>query len=617
MFALRRPINSDSPSALRPDPPTPDPRVTFPTQFKNVRPGVKYLGDTSCAGCHSTISGTYHAHPMGRSAEWVSHKGANDILLAGANNPFTVAGYTLQVEKEGDRIVHRMSAIAPDESKLPAYAMPIDLVIGSGTHGRSYLSVDQGSVWQSPISWYHEGQRWDVSPGIDLGTNSRRPITADCFHCHVNRIEAIPNALNRYSESLLTHQANIGCERCHGPGELHVAERSGSSTYPNPDYSIVNPKHLPSDLKSDICRQCHLQGQAQIPRRGRVLSEYRPGLPWDQFATTAIPNPELADYRKAVGQFEQMERSKCITANGESLSCTNCHDPHFKPPSGGREAYFRARCVSCHDTRRCTLPLPERQAKNDSCIVCHMPQKDSSNIVHTAITDHRIMKRPDDGRPRSQILLSGQFPIVLYRAGPHAPPPEERERDWAIALGFEIGRGSPGGSSERWSLTKAKFDSALERWPGDAPVWGALAEAYRGRSETTRALEAAKNAAGLCPDGETYLMGLAVVAQTAGEHELSIATANKLIDMNPLNPDHLLLRGTANASLKQWRAVEADARAALAIHPLEPRAHLLLGLALNGSGNQAKGQDELEVALKLAPSSQTRSSLLKYWQQAR
>jgi tetratricopeptide (TPR) repeat protein len=246
-----------------------------------------------------------------------------------------------------------------------------------------------------------------------------------------------------------------------------------------------------------------------------------------------------------------------------------------------------------------------------------MPQKDSSNIVHTAITDHRIMKRPDDGRPRSQILLSGQFPIVLYRAGPHAPPPEERERDWAIALGFEIGRGSPGGSSERWSLTKAKFDSALERWPGDAPVWGALAEAYRGRSETTRALEAAKNAAGLCPDGETYLMGLAVVAQTAGEHELSIATANKLIDMNPLNPDHLLLRGTANASLKQWRAVEADARAALAIHPLEPRAHLLLGLALNGSGNQAKGQDELEVALKLAPSSQTRSSLLKYWQQAR
>lgn len=616
LFVYRSPLISNTSVALQPDPPPPDPRVTFASPFKNVRPGVKYLGDVACVGCHSTISESYHKHPMGRSAEWVNHKGTSDILLAGANNPFDSAGYTLHVEKEGDHVIHSMTA-TPEGEKLPAYTVPIDLVIGSGTHGRTFLSVDRGSVWQSPISWYNEGHRWDVSPGVDLGANSRRPIITECFHCHVNRIEEVPHSLNRYSESFLTVQANIGCERCHGPGELHVAERTSTTLNPSPDFSIVNPRHLPSDLKADICRQCHLQGQARILRRGRELSEYRPGLPWDQFATTVVKNPELTDYRRAVGQFEQIERSKCVTEKGEKLSCTSCHDPHFKPPIGDRDVYFRSRCVSCHETRQCSLPLPERQAKKDNCIVCHMPQIESSNIVHTAITDHRIMKRPDDGRPRSQALVSSQFPVVLYPAGPNSPPQEERERDWAIALGFEIGRGIQGGPSVLWSQTKAKFDSSLERWPGDSAAWASLAEAHRGRGEAAAALEAAKNAASLCPDGETYLMGLSLIAETAGDHELAVSTAGRLIEMNPANSDHWLLRGSANVSLKRWKEVESDARSALAIQPLEPRAHLLLGVALHATGSQSKGRSELDIALKLTPSPQTRSSILNYWKQAR
>src|SRR5581483_4419862 len=51
-----------------PDPPPPDPRLTFPTPFRNVRPDVPYVGDAACAPCHQDIDRSYHADPMGRSA---------------------------------------------------------------------------------------------------------------------------------------------------------------------------------------------------------------------------------------------------------------------------------------------------------------------------------------------------------------------------------------------------------------------------------------------------------------------------------------------------------------------------------------------------------------------
>src|SRR5687768_7805822 len=35
--------------------------------YKNVHPGVKYVGDTACARCHADIAESFRRHPMGRS----------------------------------------------------------------------------------------------------------------------------------------------------------------------------------------------------------------------------------------------------------------------------------------------------------------------------------------------------------------------------------------------------------------------------------------------------------------------------------------------------------------------------------------------------------------------
>src|SRR6516165_10836795 len=49
------------------EPPPDDPRLTYAGPFRNVRPGIKYVGDAHCAGCHDTKIQSYREHPMGRS----------------------------------------------------------------------------------------------------------------------------------------------------------------------------------------------------------------------------------------------------------------------------------------------------------------------------------------------------------------------------------------------------------------------------------------------------------------------------------------------------------------------------------------------------------------------
>src|SRR5262245_10484656 len=49
---------------VRPDD---DPRISFPTPLRNVRPEVQYVGDAVCARCHGDVAAAYARHPMSRS----------------------------------------------------------------------------------------------------------------------------------------------------------------------------------------------------------------------------------------------------------------------------------------------------------------------------------------------------------------------------------------------------------------------------------------------------------------------------------------------------------------------------------------------------------------------
>ncbi len=83
-----------------------------------------------------------------------------------------------------------------------------------------------GFLFQSPITWYVRQRKWDLSPGYEKANlHFDRSVENNCLFCHANRVEPVAGPADRYRPPIFRGHA-IGCERCHGPGELHVKRPS-------------------------------------------------------------------------------------------------------------------------------------------------------------------------------------------------------------------------------------------------------------------------------------------------------------------------------------------------------------------------------------------------------
>jgi hypothetical protein len=253
-----------------------------------------------------------------------------------------------------------------------------------------------------------------MSPGFDDPGQPgfARIAESGCLYCHAG--DASP--MDGSSNQLTIHEAAIGCERCHGPGKLHVEQRIAQaetlaaldSDRPTPevDTSIVNPRHLDRELSDSICGQCHLRSAATALVPGARLDDYRPGLNLADFRTDygldrssapatsralgpAAATPPEDDSMTVVGHIEQLQKSRCY--QNSELSCVTCHDPHQRISPEKRAEHYRSVCWQCHEKQDChvsTVRLQELSPDND-CTVCHMPRS-GTDIPHLTFTHHRI-----------------------------------------------------------------------------------------------------------------------------------------------------------------------------------------------------------------------------------
>ena len=366
--------------------------------FLNTRKGVAYAGSKACAGCHPAIAANYQKTAMGRSMAPAS----SSAEFANLRVPITIRNENLNryfsIYRDGDAIVQSEYETNLLGGEVFRATEKLEYSIGSGANGTTYLVRRGDSLVEAPLSYYSRVGSWDLSPGYEKDdAGFSRPIPAGCLSCHSGRAQPVPNRPGEYRNPPFQELA-IGCENCHGPGQIHVRERSRKLAPSGiADHSIVNPAKLSLWLADNICMNCHQGTATRVLQPGKSYADFRPGMPLDE--TVAIFEPPMrpgATVSPLLEHYSMMTLSKCYRASNEGMSCLTCHDPHAQP-GAERAIYFRGKCLRCHTEASCKLPAG---AKRDDCAGCHMPKQDVTQIAHSVLTNHRIVSRIDQELPK-------------------------------------------------------------------------------------------------------------------------------------------------------------------------------------------------------------------------
>jgi hypothetical protein len=588
-----------------------DPRLTFSTPYRNVRPDVQYVGDQLCATCHPDESASFAKSPMGRSFVTISTIASQERYDAKTNNPFEKLGFIFQAEQREGKVYHRQVRKDTQGHILTQHEEEIQFVLGSGNHGRSYLFNREGHLYLSAISWFSEKQIWDLSPGFADLTLSGRPIRVDCLVCHCNQAHAVKDTENQFQTPIFEGYS-IGCERCHGPGELHVKRHQNQETFEDPDDTIVNPSRLSGSLREAVCEQCHLLGKYRVQRRGRETFDFRPGMPLHLFRSIFVAAPGSDDTEEDVGQVDQMYMSRCFQASQGKLGCISCHNPHDRPSPEQKETYYRNQCLQCHKESDCGLPRPARlrKSKDDSCISCHMPRAPLAEIAHTANTDHRILKNPQTLSPKAPLLpdlrnaLLVNFHQSLLDAGDL-----DAERDLGIALSKYPGKTREIAQlAARQSLTH--LESAVQRHSDDVLAQEARAWALWLLDRPYEALATMEAGLKTAPHRESTLQYAATFAEGLKSRQAAIEYWRQLVDINPGWPSYRSHLANLLAEQEDWLAAAKECQALLRIEPANVDIRFLLVQAYLQTGKPTQARAELETILKLRPD---KAETLRRW----
>jgi predicted CXXCH cytochrome family protein len=554
--------------------------------FENTRADVRYVGIRTCVECHPEQHATYQATAHSRSMSAVDPaREPADAVFDHASS-----GRRYRVYRQDGKLRHRESLIlsAGDELQLCDY--PLSHLVGSGRFTRSYLVSDAEFLVESPITWYAALGKWAMSPGFDRPEHRsfHRPIEQDCLYCHTGSITPIGNSTQRFR----IDEMEIGCERCHGPGSLHVARWTGSSDKlgVDADFTIVNPKRLSRELVEAICHQCHLTGEIQIAVRGRRPSDFRPGLRWQDFAIDYLFDDQ-APGMTVVGHVSQMHQSRCYQFS-KSLTCTSCHDPHVPIESAERVAHYRAICLNCHAEPSCKVPEPERSVRNgNDCVACHMPQSET-DIQHVAFTHHRI------GIHQPVTATAPPDAAVFRRLEPALDishlSEDERRRGLGLAyMQFHRNQGETSASAPYLNEARPIIEDVVARGMMDAALAMAQAEMFASSGSIGAAEQWANKTLSSTDLSSAERTGALRLLASSALQQNHIEEARKHLEQLVelcRDPRDWLLLGLVYQRQKKLDEATAAFERVLSIDPAQPETYSLLAPLYQAQGRPERAE---------------------------
>ena len=333
--------------------------------------GQEFAGSETCVNCHPSVSESHISTPhflTSAPAEPETVKGSFD-----SSKNVVVLNERLKIvmEKTPSGLFQHGLVDGTEVNKKP-----MDITIGSGRKGQTYLYWQENALFQLPASYYTASDIWTNSPGYPTDQIIfNRNVPARCLECHSTyfKIEKTINGRETFDRN----QAMLGvdCERCHGPAGEHVTFH-----LKHPDerqaQHIVNPARLSRQQKLDNCALCH----SGIRENFLPSFSYMVGDKLADFSYPSYAADSAATLDVHGNQYGLLTASKCFRMS--AMDCSTCHNVHAKETA--QLNVFSARCMNCHKPGTdnfCKQPEVPGLTLSDNCIDCHMPSLPSRQVV--------------------------------------------------------------------------------------------------------------------------------------------------------------------------------------------------------------------------------------------
>ena len=250
------------------------------------------------------------------------------------------------------------------------------------------------------------------------------------------------------------------------------------------------------------------------------------------------------------------------------MTCTTCHDPHGSPSSAERVAFYRQKCLQCHDKRGFGS---KHHPENQDCTACHMGRPPTNDIAHEQVTDHWIRTHVNNGRePKTS---TGELEAISGGS--------EDDRDLGIAYAQMAGHGDEAAAKRALELLRLA-EHAGGGVRTDHELHANLGFLEQLRKENGSAAEEYKLALEADPYDALAAGDLALL--DVREHRYGEAKGlwNEVFEHDPTQTAAGLNLAILECDMGDRRGPEAVLERILEFSPDEGKARALLGLIRSG-----------------------------------
>jgi predicted CXXCH cytochrome family protein len=355
------------------------PSVASARQDKPQGQGGGYVGSAACKSCHEK---TY--------TRWSRTRMANVVVDPKQHPEAIVADFS-----KADSLL----TLARDDFKpgAPAFTREnIALVYGSRWKQRYFTKIGD-DYFVYPVQWdvaHQQWRRYFVANGTDWWAahyppdNFQRPTGPLCDGCHSVNYDIATKTVTEW---------NVGCEKCHGPGEAHVSRPARDN--------ILNAARFDYVHANDVCIQCHSQGQPltnPIAGKhydwpvgfdvGKNLADY-----W-KLEEHKLGETTFTHFADGAAHKNRMQGNDFVDSlmYARGVTCFSCHDPHGSENVGMVRKTGNALCLDCHGPNTQAGPHAatieqhthhKAGSPGSECVACHMP-KIAQTIADQNVRSH-------------------------------------------------------------------------------------------------------------------------------------------------------------------------------------------------------------------------------------